>query len=81
MIVMAIHFIRSMIRHQLAKLCGYMVIAPTGVQDWRNRKCERCEFNDEGQCTKCKCLILAKCMMALERCPIRKWNPVWIRRR
>jgi len=69
-----------MIRHQWAKWCGYLVIAPSGVQAWRNRKCNACPFNNDGQCVKCDCLILAKAMMALERCPVRLWSPVWIKR-
>ena len=81
MIAMALKFIRSMARHQWAKWCGYLVIAPPGVQDWRTRKCDRCQFNEEGQCQKCKCLVISKIVMALERCPIRQWNPVWIRRK
>lgn len=80
MIMMAFRFIKSMARHQWAKWLGYKTVAPYGIQAWRMRKCDRCEFNDEGQCSKCKCLTIAKCMMALERCPVRKWNPVWVRR-
>ena len=79
MIAMTIRFIKSMARHQWAKLCGYEVIAPGGIQAFRNQKCGVCPFNREGQCEKCDCLILAKTMMALERCPIRLWNPVWIK--
>lgn len=81
MIAMTLKFVRSMVRHQLAKWCGYEVIAPLGVLTWRNRKCEKCRFNEEGQCVKCKCLVLSKTMMALERCPIRLWNPVWIKKK
>lgn len=81
MIGMAWKFLRSMIRHQWAKWRGYEVIAPFGIQKWRNRKCEVCPFNEEGQCAKCKCLVISKTMMSLERCPIRIWSPVWIRRK
>lgn len=52
-----------------------------GVQAWRNRKCETCKFNDEGQCALCDCLILAKVMMSLEKCPDGRWFPVWIKKR
>lgn len=81
MIWMALKFVRSMLRHQWARWRGYEVIAPYGIQVWRNRKCDKCKFNFEGQCLKCKCLVLSKTMMALERCPIRLWNPVWVRRK
>lgn len=80
-IKMAIRFLLSMARHQWAKWTGYEVLAPYGIQTWRNRKCIPCQFNDEGQCSKCRCLIAAKTIMSLERCPIRKWNPVWIKRK
>jgi len=81
MIKMALKFVVSMARHQLAKWFGYRVIATPGVQAWRDRICRRCDSNEEGQCLKCNCLILSKTMMALERCPIRLWNPVWIKRK
>jgi hypothetical protein len=81
MIRMVFKFVRSMARHQWAKWRGYEVLAPFGVQKWRNRKCDVCPFNEEGQCAKCKCLVLSKVVMALEHCPVRQWNAVWIRRR
>lgn len=81
MIFMAWKFVRSMARHQWAKWMGYEVLASPGVQKWRDRKCDVCPFNEEGQCMKCKCLVLSKIVMALERCPIGQWSPVWYRRR
>ena len=56
MIWMALKFMRSMARHQWAKWCGYEVLATFGVQKWRTNKCDRCVYNEEGQCSKCKCL-------------------------
>lgn len=79
MITMAIHFVWSMLRHQWARLMGYSVFAPPASQAFRNRKCELCPFNQEGQCERCRCLILAKTMMALEECPIGLWHRVWLR--
>jgi len=78
MIRMAVHFVWSMLRHQWARLMGYSVFAPVASQAYRNRQCGRCAFNEDGQCTQCKCLILAKTMMALEECPIGLWHRVWI---
>lgn len=80
MIRMALKFVYSMARHQWARWRGYEVIAPQGIQQWRTRKCNLCPFNEEGQCLRCRCLVLSKVMMSLERCPIRLWNPVWFRR-
>jgi hypothetical protein len=81
MIRMAWKFIRSMLRHQWAKWVGYEIIAPAASQASRNRKCEICPYNEEGQCHRCQCLIVAKTMMALEECPIGLWHRVWIRRK
>jgi len=81
MIKITLKFVWAMARHQWAKWRGFVVIAPPGVQAWRNRKCGKCAFNNEGECLRCHCLVLSKVIMALERCPIRLWNPVWIKRR
>ncbi len=81
MIKMAWKFFVAMARHQWAKWQGYEVLAPVGIHAWRDRQCQSCEFNNEGQCMKCKCLVLSKTVMALEKCPVRKWNPVWIKRK
>lgn len=77
MIRMAFHFVVSMARHQWAKFCGYDVIAPSGVQAYRNSICGPCEFNVDEQCQACKCLIVSKTMLSMEACPKRKWGRVW----
>lgn len=80
MIWLTLKFLRSMARHQWAKWRGYYVIAPGGIRAWRETTCNKCPFNDCGQCSKCSCLVISKTMMALESCPIRLWRPVWIKR-
>lgn len=69
-----------MARFKWAKWNNYETIAPEGVQLFRTHQCEACDFNDEGQCQRCQCLILAKAMMAQERCPVGKWSRVWIKK-
>lgn len=81
MIRMVWKFVRAMVRHQWAKWRGYMVLAPGGIEAFRATQCSRCEHNDEGQCKLCKCLVISKTVMALERCPVGKWSPVWIKRK
>ena len=80
MIQMVWRFVRSMLRHQWAKQRGYLVLAPNGVMAYRHSHCATCKFNDEGQCSRCDCLILAKTMMALEKCPDGRWSAVWIKK-
>jgi hypothetical protein len=81
MIQMAMRFIWSMARHQWAKWQGYEVLAPGGIRAFRETTCLPCPFNDMGQCSKCSCLVVSKTMLALEKCPIRLWNAVWLKRR
>jgi hypothetical protein len=68
-----------MLRHKWARVRGYEVFAPTAAQAFRNSKCGVCPDNEDGQCRRCKCLILAKTMMALEECPVGLWHRVWIK--
>lgn len=70
-----------MARVQWARLCGYEVIAPGGVQAYRTTRCDRCLYNDEGICVQCDCLIEAKTILATEHCPVGKWSAVWIKRK
>jgi hypothetical protein len=81
MILMAWRFIKAMARLKLAKWRGYETIAPAAVQAFRNRTCDRCQYNEEGVCHRCSCLIMAKTMLAQERCPIGLWSRVWIKRK
>jgi len=81
MIGMAWRFVRAMLRFQWAKWRGYETIAPVGVQEYRNTQCEKCAYDQGGQCALCDCLVLAKTMMAQEKCPVGRWSRVWIKRK
>lgn len=77
MIKMAFHFVASMARHQWAKWRGYEILAPVPIMVVRARKCGGCIFNEDEQCSRCKCLIASKVMMSLESCPEGFWGPSW----
>lgn len=81
MITMAWKFFTSMCRHWWAKRNGYEILTPKAAQAYRNQRCASCPANEEGQCSKCHCLILSKTLMALEECPIGLWHRVWIKRK
>lgn len=68
------------IRHAYAEARGFETIAPSVVQQIRNRTCARCPHSSEDgfQCTKCNCLVLAKVSLAQEKCPVGKWSSVWV---
>lgn len=80
MIKMAWKFFMSMMRHQFAQWRGYDVFTPPAALSYRTSKCSTCKFNDEEQCSLCKCLVLSKTLLALEECPDGRWHRVWTRR-
>jgi hypothetical protein len=81
MMNMAWKFFVAMIRHKLAQWRGYEVLTPKAQLAYRDSRCAGCCFNEEGQCSMCKCLTLSKTVMALEECPIGLWHRVWIKRK
>lgn len=81
MIRLAWRFICAMARHQWAHWKGWEVFASDSVQDARSVVCGHCRFNEDGQCSVCKCLILSKTIMALEKCPRGYWPRVWVRKK
>jgi hypothetical protein len=80
MIKLTWKFLCAMARHQWAKWHGFEILASTGTQSDRFEICAPCDYNDEGQCLKCRCLIISKTVMALEKCPLGLWGRVWVRR-
>jgi hypothetical protein len=77
MIRLAFHFVWSMARHQWAKWRGYQILASSARQAQRAAICDPCADNEDGQCTRCHCLIMSKTMLNLEGCPRKLWRPVW----
>lgn len=78
MIMLFLTFVKAFFLNQYAKWYGYDPIAPAHVITGRGRMCEGCDFAKEGVCGKCGCLIMAKVMLATEKCPVGKWKRVWL---
>jgi hypothetical protein len=72
----------SMALHLWAGWRGWEVIASPEAQNVRLMECFDCDSwdFDTAQCRKCGCLVAVKCMMALEKCPRRKWFREWRRK-
>lgn len=68
-------------RVQYFKLMGYQILAPPKIVAHRQAECDVCAHNQEGVCGQCKCLILAKTMLAAESCPRKYWNAVYLPRK
>lgn len=69
-------------RALLARLRGYELLAGVDVEEARLEKCFSCpELEEESeQCRVCGCFVRAKAMVAVSRCPRKKWGPVFIRK-
>lgn len=72
-------FVAATARAAFAKIFRYQVLAPVEVWDKRLDQCMNCEELVEDQCAICTCLVDAKTSLALEQCPKKKWQRVWIR--
>ena len=70
----------ALCRTLYAKTRGYEILAPPAVEADRLSQCFPCEQYDEPneQCKICTCLVRAKALLATEKCPIGKWNRVWL---
>lgn len=70
-------------RATYAKLFGYSVLAPGDIYLTRRDQCEECEelLPETNQCAVCTCDVDAKSLLALEQCPKKKWQRVWIKTR
>lgn len=75
-------FVAELARALYARLRGYEVLAAVDVEEARLEKCLDCEFldPDSEQCTICTCFVRAKAMVAVAKCPKRKWGPVFLRK-
>lgn len=81
MILVFLRFVGAYFRAKWAAYQGYEVIAPTKDQDRRLGICNMCDFFQDGTCQKCGCTVMAKAMMATEKCPIGRWGRLWIRKK
>lgn len=73
-------FVASVAFSLWGRLRGYRVLANASETDARLDECYMCEHLEPGwepQCRICTCFVDAKAMLALERCPKKKWLRVW----
>lgn len=67
----------SWLVYRYARLKGFRTLANEGEQVTREAKCLRCPFYEDGICTQCGCLMVAKIPLAQERCPVGIWKRIW----
>lgn len=72
-------FIGAWLATGWAKLRGYEVLAGAEVMEHRFQQCQPCKYFQDGTCTVCGCLVYAKIMLAMEKCPKKRWQRVWRR--
>lgn len=72
----------SWIVHRWAVFRGFETLAPAEIQIVRQNHCDTCIHVSEGgwMCNLCGCLLVAKRSLAQEKCPIKKWTRVWIKK-
>lgn len=73
-------FVEDLVRALYARIRGYALLADAATEEARLEKCLPCEFLDQEseQCTVCACFVRAKAMVAVARCPKKKWGPVYL---
>lgn len=73
-------FVAELFRALLARLRGCALLAPADVEEKRLEMCFSCpELEEESeQCRVCGCFVRAKAMVAVSRCPRKKWGPVFV---
>lgn len=78
-----LRFVWSMALHWWAGFRGWEVIASGEEQQKRCNECFSCDSwdYDTAQCKECGCLVAVKCMMSLEKCPLKKWGREWRRKK
>lgn len=73
-------FLGAVFRTAWAKLRGYEILADGPERTKRQCCCRRlCShyLKESDQCAVCSCFVFAKTMLAVERCPVGWWRPVW----
>lgn len=70
----------ALVRLAYARARGYETLASPLVESNRLSLCFACEHYDEAQeqCRICTCLVRAKVLLATEKCPVGRWQRVWL---
>lgn len=50
------------------------VIVSDELYSKRLTVCLTCPYYEQPQCTKCTCIVFAKCRLTTETCPVGKWE-------
>jgi|SRR6267142_767600 len=79
-IMMFFRFIFAWVLMTWARCRGYETLTSAPAQYQRFQHCAPCQFFADGMCLKCGCLIQAKIMLTMEKCPIKSWQRLWVRR-
>ncbi len=80
-LVLFFRFAGAFLRSAWIKMRGFEVLSTTEVQNHRLSICDVCEFRSGDECLKCGCLTLSKAMLNAEKCPINKWDAVFVAQR
>lgn len=78
--MMFFRFFSAWARTTWARWRGYETLASPSIMALRFNQCVPCEFFVDGVCTACDCLVQAKIMLAMEKCPKKRWQRVYTRR-
>lgn len=72
----------ELVRALFARLRGFALLAGADVEEQRLEICLSCEELDpeSEQCRVCGCFVRGKTMVAVSRCPRKKWGPVFVRK-
>jgi hypothetical protein len=76
-------FFLAGLRTGYAKLRGYRVLVNEEEEQHRWRRCEICPHRINGpeligdQCALCTCLLDAKLLLTMEKCPDGRWKRIW----
>jgi hypothetical protein len=67
------NFVGAAGRIAKAAITGDQMLVESLIKNKRLDICKMCNHNANNQCQICECLIIAKTMLATEKCPKGKW--------
>lgn len=75
-----LNFFAAWARNKWWKLKGWEPLTPVHWLHTRNARCEICVLNQDGVCSACGCLVMAKTLLASEKCPKGFWSRIRIKK-
>lgn len=70
-------YVAAQARRFFAWVFGFETLVTDAEWGARIAECEACPHLKDEQCEICTCFVDGKAMLALERCPKKKWLRVW----